>query len=147
MKNNVKVQDDTQSLQSCVSGSVTASELRIGNLLMDFTSNDIFTVTESFYTLLDLNLDCSKPITIDVDSMNYLKINENRFYRNGSDCYSIDLGNSFEIRINFNNKKSKVLLFSGDEFGVKNVLELNCFYVHQLQNLFFALTGRELTDR
>ena len=31
MENNVKVQDDTQSLQSCVSVSVT--ELRIGNLV------------------------------------------------------------------------------------------------------------------
>ena len=31
MKNNVKIQDNTQSLQSCVSVSVT--DLRIGNLL------------------------------------------------------------------------------------------------------------------
>jgi len=48
-----------------------------------------------------------------------------------------------------NAKHNDIIYYSENNIGVKGILGMvkpsKCIYVHQLQNLYFALTGEELT--
>jgi hypothetical protein len=105
------------------------NELRIGNYLSD--GKEVFKVEKAFFTLLELNMQFCKPIPLteewllrfgfvesqDIDTVFGLKLN---------DFWYI---NEFQIRNKFN----------------AILLDVELKYVHQLQNLYFALTNKELT--
>ena len=119
MKKYVKIQDDTQSRQAAVSVSVT--ELRIGNLLMELTSDDVFLVT-------DRNIECCRPIPLLEEwllNFGFPSIMNNGVFQNPN-----FLGNIYSRK--------------GSFFFEYVFLKIEIKYVHQLQNLYFALTGSEL---
>ena len=103
-----------------------SNEIRLGNLLMELTSNDIFEVKESYYQLLQVNLNCSRPIPLTEEwllKFGYDLTTENHYALSGHLIWKCND------------------LFMCDKNGI--VLK----YVHQLQNLYFALTGEELTKK
>jgi len=119
---------------------ILPNELRFGNLLMELTSDDIFKVKKAFFTLLELNLECSRKIPLtkewlfkfgfivryfneDETKPLYWKVEQNRHI----DIYFEPAISAFAFKIN----------------SIQYSTPIN--YVHQLQNLYFSLTGCELT--
>lgn len=138
MKNNVKVQDETQSLQSCVSGSVTAYDFRGGNYISHIIFGDC-----KIYGLDDETI-CIQRNDQDIkewfESVEYepilindywlIKLGFKKFKGNNTDFFLDD----FESSCN-----KELWFWKGTQVKIK--------YVHELQNLYFVLTGRDLTDR
>jgi hypothetical protein len=58
--------------------------------------------------------------------------------------YHLTVKSDVEFIIEYFDDFSCAILGSKDDIGITPLLE-NCRYVHQLQNLYFALTGEELT--
>ncbi len=119
-----------------------ANELRIGNLVADYELNDVFFAIEE------------------------IKKNEQRklavYYRNGS-CMSIDpepipLTEEWLLKFGFNQEENKywysngVIAISINDKGIyvifgnsgREITRKGLFYVHQLQNFYFCLCGKEL---
>lgn len=99
-----------------------ANELRIGNYIMELTSDDIFTVKPSYYLALEVNLECSRPIPL-TDEW-FIKCQSNSIFNNGFTYRKTNTG--------------RYDIFCGSVFIT--VIE----FVHELQNLNFALLGEEL---
>lgn len=139
MKNNVKVQDDTQSLQSCV--SVSVSELRIGNLLK--FGNNICKVYEinnlNFYIRNEKEDESLKSSWANIEP---IPLTEEWLLKLGFEKSNrIDLGELKPCYVMF----SLALMIRHNSFFIDWIggnTELK--YVHQLQNLYHALTGLEL---
>ena len=62
-------------------------------------------------------------------------IEKMKFHKQNNQIYSIGL----KLFISWWNTNSIEIDINGE------VLEINCKYVHELQNIYFALTGEELT--
>ena len=126
-----------------------ARELRIGNLVLDpegLVSKILSISTESNST----------------DGKYYL---ENDYNGHPEDLRSIPLTEEWLLKLGFiqNESKSLTLLCRENEFIIdpdvekieivvvcqdnEDFVQFNCSFVHQLQNLYFALTGEELTIR
>ena len=145
MKNNVKIKDDTQSLQSCVSGSVTVRDLRIGSFMhFPFTAENVqilginacnhaSKITHTISFEKDENLYCEKlelliPIKLDDEWLLKLGFVKDGIWFNYSfGFYSLGIS-----------KDPSGFNFSYDDgfIPVK--------YVHELQNLIFSLSGSDL---
>ena len=104
-----------------------ANELMIGNYLMELTSNDIFQVSESYYQALNVNLECSRPIPL-------------------TEQWLLDFGFEYELGNCWQNWTRISLQKVGVCYLVDfdNVTMIGINYVHQLQNLYFSLTGNHL---
>jgi len=105
-----------------------AQELRIGNVLFWSTNNDIVVVDHVHIRM------CS------VDRNNF-----NKLYK------PIPLTEEWLVKFRFRCYDNKwdtdeiIIMKNGDGYlYLANQLHVNLFYVHQLQNLYFALTGKEL---
>lgn len=90
------------------------------------------------------SIDIFKPTPLTEECLLKLGFNE-RIYKNNQtliEYYSYDLiiSDDFLCTIEYNNNEKYCYL---DFEGTKNSVKI--FYVHQLQNLYFALTGQELT--
>lgn len=131
-----------------------AEELRIGNIVYHetwdtellfvkgVTEDRVHLEVQNDY-LIDAGLQQTKPIPLTEEwllkfggidnSYGQIMIPLSGFETNAWDC----------IWINFKSHDNKELL-SVEVFDTKLPFE-SCQYVHQLQNLFFALTGQELT--
>jgi hypothetical protein len=110
MKNNLKIQDYTQSLQSCVSVSVT--DLRIGNY---YSYDDNAIKLDGSLLAAYLQNDCDLylyPILLTEEWLDKLKFDENHWATN----------------------------WILNEMPIPTGVE----FVHQLQNLYHALTGCDL---
>jgi hypothetical protein len=146
-----------------------ANELRVGNFILEFDCEPYYFPIESIYInnvgvyrcsyrkqSIDTTLDMVEPIPLTEEWL--LKFG---FTKNESkiiDSYSISIsklgtlkklsvtiqfGNEYVmIREGENDKPSSedsiITLLNGDTHG-------RPFYIHQIQNLYFALTGEELT--
>ena len=112
---------------------MNANELMFGNYLQEITSNDVFQVEKSFFTLLNLNLKTSKPILI-------------------SEKWLLDFGfvsnNNWHYYLGENPVTNDYLLdicwIDGYEYPFFLNGHFKIKYVHQLQNLYFSLTGKPL---
>lgn len=109
-----------------------AKDLRIGNLISHFDEPKEITVKDlvwidAFPERVD---ECYKPITI----------NENWLLKFGFEKKS---GSEFKNDRFIYRFKQKDLIIEGFEYDYNGIL---CYheYVHQLQNLYFALSGEEL---
>lgn len=114
-----------------------ANELRIGNLVKCKISNDA-----SIYTVMGLDglhlrvyLNAPRDTFHDEDKIRPIHLTENWLIKLGFD----DNGNKKWIHPKFG-----FLLIQSLRFYKSGVLP-EIRYVHQLQNLYFALTGEELT--
>jgi hypothetical protein len=150
MKNNVKVQDDTQSLQSCVSVSVT--ELRIGNWIMDrgnkawqidcWEHSTKVAAKEPIIGICDFTKKPihGHPLTEEVDFLKPIPLTEEWLLKFGfkrCETFSfIDIKSGLEL-MNISNK-----YFRG--YYRTTAIQVDIIYVHQLQNLYYAFTGSEL---
>lgn len=147
-QDNNQINPDAQSRQVAVSGSVTcATDFRIGNYI-SHPRSECDTITEigfknikedsrEFYFRFENThegyfADACKPIEITEKWLEKLGFENSEdtpyrwFILDGSLAYDID-DNCIRVSDSW-------------EFGTRK-------YVHELQNLFFSLTGRELTDR
>ena len=117
-----------------------ANELRLGNLLQD-------KLTKSFLIVTDLSENAIT--TKDIDSTNY-PLNRWRVAEPIPLTPEILVKAGFVKSINFDNTYIK--LIKGESFILKDCKDgtffvytgIRCQYLHQLQNLYFALTGEEL---
>jgi len=130
-----KLKTDTQSLQSCVSVSVT--DLRIGNyysydddaikldgsLLATYLQNDcdlyLYPIPLTEYWIKKLGFFC---------------------YGKKRNWFDIDISKAYEMSINTDGKISIGKNGNWTSLNFINKIE----YVHQLQNIYHALTGYEL---
>jgi hypothetical protein len=138
-----------------------ANELRIGNLVKHIDKDSVFTVKG-----IDLlGIDCENDIESMYSSyemLYYVKLTEEwllkfGFYLDKNQWYNIkyftDCNESTEeMCITINLASNRCAIFDAiEETDMVNILSYPIFtakridYVHQLQNLYFALTGKELT--
>ena len=117
---------------------MTSSELRIGNIVQN-VYKDTFGISQE--TLCDfangyVNL---KPITLTEEWL--LKFGFKEYIDFGCKTKQFDLLPLQGFSYNIDNKKVRVMHKGNSQsHWLKNSIE----YVHQLQNLYFALTGEEL---
>lgn len=117
---------------------ILPNELRFGIYLQELTSNDVFQVEKAFFTLLELNLECSRPIPLTEEWL--IKLG---FQSGGAKQWLfITLDKKDESYLYFNPLGKGIAI---DQNGTECSYEIELNYVHQLQNLYFSLTGRELT--
>jgi hypothetical protein len=126
---------------------IDPKELRIGNFIFDnddrttiitaiFEDGDYFD-SISQITRTELSLQDARPIALSPAILHKFGFNMLKG-RNGNEFYSIHTG---------------YIEFQWECFGEGVLIALdmetinlgNCMYLHQLQNLYFALTGKELT--
>ena len=122
---------------------IKANELRIGNLFIEENSNKIIevigldkkTVVFSGKFLYQWQ---AKPIPLTEEwllKFGFENVHTDWFYKD------IVKTNSYQFCFNICLSNGKITLDSG--FDENSIIKLK--YVHQLQNLYFALTGAELT--
>jgi len=123
-----------------------ATELRIGNLVLDTKGNINKVDSEALIYMSKEPLNQVTPIPLTEEwllKFGFIKGNYNwfRLYFNpekleDSDCFTYNINSKMLCLESFydNEKKGSIQLSSSDEK-----------YVHQLQNLYFALTSEELT--
>ena len=122
---------------------IKANELRIGNLFIEENSNKIIevigldkkTVVFSWKFLYQWQ---AKPIPLTEEwllKFGFENVHTDWFYKD------IAKTNSYQFCFNICLSNGKITLDSG--FDENSIIKLK--YVHQLQNLYFALTGAELT--
>lgn len=127
------------------------NELRIGNLLrekvtktelkvIELTENNIVTyvIDRSLYPLYSGWE--MEPIQLDKKSL--LKFGFKHQYENikGVDFFDYHIDDNFSLYVNLNKMNISV-----SKKNIGNVFTKDIQYVHQLQNLYFALTGEELS--
>ncbi len=119
--------------------TMKASELRIGNLL-SFSNNiqpdKIITVGRRFFSSASIEReDGDFNIT---PYYNPIPLTEEWLLRMGFEVYEFDNGEPNQYRF-----KSRLIVIREDSFCDYGT-NVKIKYVHQLQNLYFALTGQEL---
>jgi len=133
-----------------------AQELRLGNLVyfrnsetglytndLPIESNIMFDYDEGAYYIDDINISTIKPIPLTEEWL--LKFGKNDRL---TDCFSVKL-NGFDklfIVINPEQKNTKDTLNRSVYYydGIASVLIAKLKFVHSFQNLYFALTQKEL---
>lgn len=112
-----------------------ARELRIGNFInYNYLGSTIVSMIESGEDITQASSNEYSPIPLTEEWIAKLGISNN-----GRNIYS----KHGEIDICVN---AKVVYIGGCDLPLDNqYFELKCEYVHQLQNLYFSLTGQELT--
>ena len=138
MKNNLKIQDNTQSLQSCVSVSVT--DLRVGNYIYG-VSDRLEIVTEILKDKITTDHYLPKllsfPHTADIKFFQPVELSDKLLLKLG--FVEVDYaGGCYQ--------KEDITIDIAD-FNCcykRDWLEIDVKYVHKLQNLYHALTGCDL---
>ena len=112
-----------------------AHKLRIGNLFQEQNTKDVIMVTELSQFKIGFSGSFkgewqAKPIPLTEEWL----IEKMKFHKQNNQIYSIGL----KLFISWWNTNSIEIDINGE------VLIINCKYVHELQNIYFALTGEEL---
>jgi len=148
MKNNVKVQDDTQSLQSCVSVSVT--DLRIGNLIhYNGNHKEIGKISLIVSDMVEALSYCQ--INYRRDKKHWLinlqpvKLTEDWLIAFGFKKYTGWDDMEFYCLLNDGGNSDRFELMATNQ-GYELPSGKICEFVHQLQNCYFfhELNGNEL---
>jgi hypothetical protein len=104
------------------------NELRIGNLVINREDYDVFEITEGWE--ID-NIGLYEPIPLTEEWLLKFGLTKEK-------------DRSMGFNYTNNSKKFKLVMYKGN-YGVKRSNYYKTEYIHQLQNLYFALTGEELT--
>lgn len=123
---------------------IQANELRIGNWVIDpdgnpVTVNDIFYSGQEGINACDNNYECY-PI-LDFDELSPIPLTPEILEKAGFEKDKLGYTNGFNFSLYYNHKKDKGnygAYWKSFEAGV------DFKHLHQLQNLYFALTGMEL---
>ena len=110
------------------------NEIRLGNKILH--EGKIYTVDAKmmyafFSGKIDYDIDNFEPIPLTEEWL----IEKMKFHKQNNQIYSIGL----KLFVSWWNTNSIEIDINGE------VLEINCKYVHELQNIYFDLTGEELT--
>ena len=119
-----------------------AEELRIGNLVNHF---DQIIGVDGIDDLDVFNKDCGE---IPLHSIQPIPLTEEWLLKFGANCIGAKGWNFISV----NKADTSYIYFNPNGVGLaidngttENAIEVEIKYVHQLQNLYFALTGEELT--
>jgi hypothetical protein len=166
MKTDKKNQDVAQSLQTVVSVSVTASELRIGNKLVDKDNefNQVIGIVngavflKNKYEFVGCPVSWCKPINLTKEwliNLGFENWGNGKLYSNEFETYNryvlhnvLEGTSNFEVHLiksTYGNSNHYQYVISCDEDERINWGQ-EILYIHQLQNLYLALTGHELTE-
>jgi len=143
-----------------------ASELRIGNIITivsaEYWVGEITSITHtkeeykiSNDNVQNISIECCKPIPLTeewlvkfgFEHVGFIsnKILSTNGGNNGFDG-AIEFKNDNDSVLKYNDKIYFVIDINSDDYGNNyTVKEVN--YVHQIQNLYFAFTGEELTTK
>jgi hypothetical protein len=112
---------------------IQPNELRIGNLI--FKNHNVVDERETIYvSVQDFYWIEKYP-----DSYEGMPLTEEWLLKFGFEKINHIHGYSF-----WSHKKTKISIYDNKTEWMGYYVDNNCKYVHQLQNLFFALTGKEL---
>jgi hypothetical protein len=127
---------------------MNASELRIGNLVYDSLKELNITISKSIFMSLDNEIELKKIQAISLTEEWLLKFGFEEcqdYYAGGKSMFFYDIDKSLE--------NSEFYIFSNEnnEFNLSSMEDqiviskkLNIKYVHEIQNLIFALTRKDL---
>ena len=119
---------------------MTASELRLGNYLSPIGIGiSIVTFIDSEQDLIGTNNFADRGI----DDFNPIPLNEEWLLKFGFITTQWDNFDSYRLEIG--NNDYAIVIYSDGKCEVGDVIITKINYVHQLQNLYFALLGEELT--
>lgn len=141
-----------------VSGSVKVRDLRIGNYIKtkedDFHFHEILQINKGSICIEDAVSD--EFVCVDIIDVEPIKISKDWLEKLG---FIFIIRNMWELKIDFytklqfyENQDEYITLFvqnynNGERISDTHLAIKNAKYIHQVQNLFFDLTGRDLTDR
>lgn len=120
-------------------GMIQAKELRIGNILKDKLTGALLRVDE-------LTIE-GKIVTYVIDRSKYP-------LPKGWQITPVEISEEILLKCGFEKKvnyvkgmtiKDGIAFFDDNEFGHDKEDEIECKHLHQLQNLYYSLTGQELT--
>jgi hypothetical protein len=127
-----------------------ASELRIGNLVYEKYPSDLdYEVVDVWYVGRDLSLNYIEPIPLTEEWLLNFGFEKLKEYDSGENVI-IQYGKSIIIGDDTHDEKLVISLpFNYCEIGDYQddsayILNITIGYVHQLQNLYFTLTNKEL---
>jgi hypothetical protein len=126
---------------------IQATELRIGNLFQWISTNgiaevlDIETTTKKRVNINGVQISDLKPIPLTEDW--FFKFGFLNCKKNGSNYFADRIDDPNDATMRFAHPDSDWIYSIGDDNH--GVIFNKISYVHQLQNLYFALTGKELT--
>ena len=114
---------------------IKSNELRFGNYVKHFENGIVLTVgrTVAFRTP-------TNTIRVDVDDLEPILLTEEWLLKFGFEKKSG--WDDYEYYI-----KDEVEIIFNENVMFKNSIENQIEYVHQIQNIYFALTGNELTNK
>lgn len=118
--------------------SMEAKELRVGNFVYHKYNNEFYQITSATISALERGEDYPEPIPLTEE---WLK----RFgWVWNEECKSFEKQPNGDARMNLEYRKinGSYTMFN---YVLKALIAKRIWYVHQLQNLYFALTGKELT--
>ena len=124
---------------------IKANELRKGNLVYTDKNDSVKTIVEIRHTCVSLKYIRSDTGTphqsmVDYDRLIPIPLTKEGFVKFGFERFGINFRfNNFE----YNPVTKNMIVHAGGSYYNGFVLRVD--YVHQLQNLYFTLTGEELT--
>jgi len=122
-----------------------ATELRIGNYLYSNLTKNVFQVTAEDIVNIDKDPAIASPIELTERWLKDFGFTATLEY--GGNGYI--LGNMIIFKVRSHGRSEdwfyEIEYCSGDEIEDRTNIIQRYDYVHQLQNLYFALTGKELT--
>ncbi|MBP1165072.1 hypothetical protein JOE44_001956 [Chryseobacterium sp. PvR013] len=119
---------------------IAPQELRLGNLTKD-SRGKILTVLElleSYARVYTIRKEWWSSTSY--DDLEPIELNEDWLFKLGYECNKNEYSISGHDRFNVFQSVKGPYIFCDDKIAIKYVK-----YVHELQNIFFALTGEELT--
>jgi hypothetical protein len=124
-----------------------ASELRIGNyikLMFNYEDYETIQVTSDELVDVDKKRADYEPLPLTEDWL--LKFGFENIDKGDNDyiTYS-DSNHDYYLQIDVRRKDSKYTILDNTNYELISFSMVDIVYVHQLQNLYFALTGEELT--
>ena len=124
---------------------MTANELRINNYLRSTLTGEIFRVTAEDIVNIQKDSSVAEPIPLTEDWL--LKLGFNFFNSEYGGMYKIDaLGSTLYLRPFRDGSHLWGLMDDNeDHIQVELLFVQPIYHVHAIQNLYFALTGEELT--
>jgi len=121
-----------------------ATELRIGNYLHSNITGHVFQVFASDIVNINEDLAVAKPIPLTEQWLKDFGLTATLEYGG----YGYILGNMIIFKVRSHGRSEdwfyEIEYCSGDEIEDRTNIIQRYDYVHQLQNLYFALTGEEL---
>jgi hypothetical protein len=120
---------------------INENELRIGNsITFDGYDAKITGISEGFY-----EDDKFQPITLNEEWLQMFGFNYEETLIYGKSGWFKKLEKQdHPTFLFFNNHLQCSILISSEKSTVNHFIDINTEYVHQLQNLYFTLTGKEL---